>query len=211
MKDSDKDRFVEAHIYLRRLMGLVAMSLPVFLPIAAIVCGDETALRTSVSAYYHSSVGNEFVGALVTVGVFLFAYKGYDYWDDWLSNLGGLAALGVALCPLDPPGMTESSAVQYSHYISGAGLFLVLFVFAVFVFTKTAKCEETTREKLQRNCLYRICGLVIAAGLIACFGWMVFADNDSIPFVFVAEFLMLEAFGLAWLVKGKAVLRDSLE
>jgi hypothetical protein len=40
-----------------------------------------------------------FVGILWAVGLFLISYKGYDSTDNWVTNLSGIFAIGVALFP----------------------------------------------------------------------------------------------------------------
>jgi len=57
--------------------------------------------------------------ALCALGVFLVAYEGYDDADRWITNIAGLAAIGVAMCPTKPtvctagPGKCPPSSVTH--------------------------------------------------------------------------------------------------
>ena len=50
--------------------------------------GAEKELRvmTSMSAYYHTPMGDILVGAFAAVGFFMIAYSGHDAIDNWVSG-----------------------------------------------------------------------------------------------------------------------------
>ena len=210
MEKSEQDRLARSHVRLRFLVGILGIGLPVFLLIASFVCADETGLRESISAYYHSPMRNEFIGVLCAIGAFLFAYKGYDSLDDWVGHLAGLSALGVALCPVDAPGANVSSPIEKIHYASAILLFATLIYFSACLFTKTEPGEkvELGSRKWQRNIVYKVSAGVMTFFLAAiivsfCLGW-----GGSFSFVFWAESVMLVAFGVSWFVKGDTPLPD---
>ncbi len=67
---------VVSHLTLRRSVGLIGLFLPFVLafglPVICVEpgCGE---LQGSLSRYYHTAMGDVFVGALCAVGVFLLA------------------------------------------------------------------------------------------------------------------------------------------
>ena len=201
-------RLATSHIRLRCIVGILGIALPFFLAIASFVCADETALRDSISAYYHSSMGNEFIGILCVIGAFLFAYKGYDSLDDWVGHLAGLSAFGVALCPVDAPGVNVNGPIEKIHYASAVLLFLSLIYFSAFLFTKSNVQINPGTPKAKRNMVYKGSALVMGVFLGGIIVWSIAWSESSFPFVFWAESVMLVAFGISWFVKGDTLLRD---
>jgi len=60
-------------------------------------------LPGSLSGYYYTHMRNLFVGAMCAMGIFLAAYRGFDRWDTWFTNVAGLAAICIAVSPTNPP------------------------------------------------------------------------------------------------------------
>ena len=202
----DKDRVLVSYLTLRRIVGVLGVTFPVLLGVGS--CGP---LRDSISAYYcDPKVDGVFVGVLVVVGAFLFAYKGHDWRDDTLGDVGCFAALGVAFFPVDGAGL-----IKYLHYGSAALMFLVLATFCLCLFVESDK-EEPNKEKIRRNNVYSSCGWTIIGcmGLLLCrallnllgvpLTWL----EDLSP-AFWLESAMLVAFGVSWFVKGDTLLRDA--
>jgi hypothetical protein len=64
---------------------------------------------------------------------------------------------------------------------------------------------------MARNVVYIVCGCVMIATLVALVLIMRFLDDqiqERTKAVFIAETILLEAFGISWLVKGETILRD---
>ena len=99
------------------------------------------------------------------------------------------------------------------HYLSATVFFLMLAYFSLVLFRKTNPAVPPTREKLKRNRIYFICGVIILAaiGMIALLKLVpglqtrMFLTDDP---VFWLEALAVVAFGFSWLVKGEAILSD---
>lgn len=86
---------------IRRGIGVIGLLLPIVLgPVGWFALGIE--IQDNMSSYYHTELRDLFVGALCSIGVFLFCYQGYDWIENWTANFGGISALGIALFPLDP-------------------------------------------------------------------------------------------------------------
>jgi hypothetical protein len=185
---------------IRRIIGSVAL----LLPWACIITAWR--VQSSISSYYYSFARDILTGALLGIGTFLVAYKGYDRQDTITSNIAGAAAFFTGLIPCSIIAVEGrkvgtlrlpadiSGAV---HGISAAILFFSIFYMVMFLFTKGS---SDTRQKKLRNLLYRICGLGILAGFV------LFLNT-----VFWSEVLMLTCFGIAWLVKGETILQDTKE
>ncbi len=204
---------------LRRGVGVLGMGLPFILAIGAFIIAGDT-IQDSVSAYYHTVMGDVFVGILFSIGFFLFSYKGYEGDEDNIvSNLSWLFAIGVALFPTTPTKPEQVAAIENLNVVNNIGnvhlvfaalFFLTLVYFALFLFTKSA--GTLTQKKKQRNIVYRVCGVIMLVSLILIaifkifFGDMAFVDDLNL--VFWLEAVAIEAFGVSWLIKGDTLLRD---
>ena len=103
------------------------------------------------------------------------------------------------------------------HGLSAAIMFSVLAYFALVVFTRVVPERDLkpdgglTPEKESRNRIYRICGWIIVA-MILCLAarlayWKITGHDvafwDPYRLTFICEMVMLLAFGLSWMVKGR--------
>lgn len=203
-----ESQLVISYLTLRKAIGIIGVSLPVILFAGHYFFGDYTGMKPSISLYYDSNMGDVFVGVLFVLGIFLFSYRGYEKIDNLAGNLGCLFALGVALFPASLP-----NPVRAIHLVFAGLLFLTLAYFSIVLFTKSSPTNPLTPQKLKRNVLYKTCGYVI----LGCIGLLIlyfaFQLNlnktiaDLKP-IFWLETIMLWAFGISWLTKGKVLLAD---
>jgi hypothetical protein len=112
-------------------------------------------------------------------------------------------------CPGWP---AQNAAIAKLHWTLAALLFLTLAYFCLALFTETGPDQKPTRQKLQRNIVYRVCGYAILAA-IALIGVVNFVPafrSQLAPLSpeFWLESVAVVAFGLAWLTKGEAILKD---
>ena len=163
IKKCKLDRLHSSHLRLRRIVGILGTGLPFLLAIASFVCADATTVKDSISAYYHSKLQDVFVGILCVIGMFLFSYKGYDAWDDRVSILAGVSAVGVALFPVNYP----NEAIKTMHYLFAIVLFLTLAYFSRYRFTRSKPNKEPTKAKKKRNQVYKWCAYIILSSLLA--------------------------------------------
>jgi hypothetical protein len=208
--NAGSDQLVHSFLFLRRAVGLIGMALPVVVILGELIIGDGRVLY-SVSGYYNSDMRDVYVGALCAIGVFLLSYRGYGPVDDIAGNIGAVAAIGAALFPTKPPGeATRSQEVINAVHIAFGGIFLLtLAFFCLFLFVKT-NTAQPTRRKIQRNQVYRSCGviIVVSLALIVVLGWVLDKYVAALRPVLWLEALASVAFGIAWLTKGEAFLRD---
>jgi L-asparagine transporter-like permease len=95
------------------------------------------------------------------------------------------------------------------HLISAAGFFIIMGWMAVCRFTKTDQKIKKTRVernlKKRRNRIYRFSGLVVWACMLFLFVRIVLDFDITGMDTFIGEAVALLFFGIAWLVKSKAL------
>jgi hypothetical protein len=203
--EGTKERALVSYLTLRRVVGVLAVALPIVLVLWGFALCECIELQDSISDYYGLRTRDAFVGIIFAIAWFLFAYRGYERKDDVVGDLACLFAIGVALFP-NSGGDWEKTV----HFISAAGLFLVLAYFSVFLFTKSD--DLPTPEKRIRNRIYLACGIVIVACIVSIglYNWLL-GDTTlaDVKPVFWLESLLLWAFGFSWFVKGQTLWKDA--
>lgn len=211
----------------RQAVGWLGVLLPALMIMGNSLLRDCDTIRSTISHYYYTITGYWFVGILFAVAMFLISYKGYDRRDVMASSVAGFSAVLIALFPtnmetLVPAVMEIDNCVLFSlpengvrsaiHYGSAALFFLTLAYMSLFLFTKSK--DGMTREKIIRNRIFRVCGIIILVSivLIAVFGIFEkrLTDLSGYKPVFWLEWAALMAFGISWLIKGKVMLKDRI-
>jgi len=195
---------------LRQAVGYLGILLPFVLAIGSWLI-FHGGLQGSVSDYYYTPMRGVLIGGLCVIGAFLIAYYGYDRWDKLFTNAAGIGAVGVGLFPTPPDNpSSRATIVGYFHFGFGALMFSSLIVIALWLFRKTGPDSAPTRVKQIRDRVYLVCGIVMLVSLsLAGIASLPFATalNNLNP-VFWMESTAIVAFGVSWLVKGQAILRD---
>lgn len=206
-------------INLRKLIGILGM----ILPLACYLGGKLFSglnLQPSISSYYYTNARDIFVGVLVGVSMFLVTYRGYELIDDIVSTTTGIAGLGIAIFPcllqkvkFDEVGLFQIIATRSNilHTLCAGIFFTLLAVNSIFIFTLTDKKSSMTKNKKIRNIVYIACGVIIIVTIVVMVVLnIVFkeAGLENSPIIFILETILLEAFGISWLVKGKTILKD---
>ena len=83
----------------RKAIGFLGISIPAVMIIGTFTIGGCTHVQNSISHYYFTVMGDVFVGFLISTGIFLITYKGYDLRDNIVSFLAGTFIICVALFP----------------------------------------------------------------------------------------------------------------
>lgn len=203
---------------LRRAIGFLGISLPIMLLLLSQIDFFNTKVQPSISHYYYTNFREIFTGTLCAVGLFLVRYKGTpnnNIWknDNFLTNMAGIMALGVALFPTSPEKGVEkifslipfdNALLNWLHYGFAAMLFLIFSILAINVFTIGQKNETMAPKSIfDENNIYRFCGYSIIVFIILI--------PISVKFnLFKNSTLLLEAlalflFGSAWLIKGRVL------
>lgn len=199
-----------SYLTLRKLIGLIGILLPFALVIIHMLLVRQAVMQGSMSGYYYTDVRGVLVGSLCAIGVFLFAYRGYGFWDNALTNAAGVFAIGVALFPTAPVNPSPRARdIGYVHFACAGLLFAVLAVIALWLFRMTGPSGKT-RQKKRRDRVYLACGIVIVVCLVLVpiESLVIGAPIQGIHPLFWLEAAAVIAFGVAWLVKGQAILKD---
>jgi len=99
--------------------------------------------------------------------------------------------------PAGLPGIFEAGFDRQLAYMS------------IWLLTKTS--GNMTRQKIKRNRVYRVCGVVMAVSVIGIPIDGIGEIHDAIGFLkptLIFETIALVSFGISWLVKGELVLKD---
>jgi hypothetical protein len=182
---------------LRFLLGLIGLCLPF-----AVTLSSSTRLN-SISAAYYTDGKYILVGALVVVGILLFAYSGHSVADSRVSKFGSAAAIVSAISRPACIGCSEDISSQI-HFISSAVLFLVLAYFCLVPFQM--KTRGAGGKKGRRSLIYRICGwtmLACIAGLGLANIFLSVGTINEYRLTYYGEATALIAFGIAFIVSSK--------
>lgn len=210
MPDQD-DSLVMSYLDLRKAVGIIGMALPFVLVFGKFVL-QGGGIQNSMSAYYYTIMRDVFVGSLCSIAVFLGAYRGYERADSIAGNLACVFALGTALFPTGPENATAHQIIIGNfHGFFALSLFLTLAFFALVLFRKTDPSRPPTPQKIKRNIVYTAAGYTI----LACIALVIIVQflPKNLPVfnlvpIFWLEALAIFSFGVSWLVKGEAILKD---
>jgi hypothetical protein len=212
---------------LRKLIGVSGMLLPFLLWFFLYVDNGHETVLPSISHYYFTRVSGVFVIIVSLLAIFLLVYKGEDPIDFFLSSAAGVFALSLVLFPTG--NLTETCKDEnfpYSvsilrasafrekfHYLSAAIFLGCLAAMAGFLFTKSDKPPSKRGiMKKRRNRVFRVCAVVMALAMLTAFAgylrWIPEDFYDKHHLTYWMEAVAIEAFGISWLVKGEAVLKD---
>jgi hypothetical protein len=208
---------------LRRLIGILGMALPLVCALGGLAFGDRAfgdgGLQRSISRYYYTNVRDFFVGLMLGMSFFMMTYKGYQLIDTIANLLTGLAGICVGLFPClagDPDlrvgfFQLRESASNAVHLACAGTFFVLLALSSLFLFTRTRADRAPSDRKRLRNAVYIVCGCVMLGVLVALGVLLLVLDQQTLErtrLEFIAEVVLLEAFGIAWLVKGETILKD---
>ena len=197
---------VESQLHFQRLvLGLICGLLPICCILFGLIGADTALLGKvwwhSISATYFSNSQVWMIGSLVLASFFFATYKGYDIGDRVLTIISSVSSICIVIFPcynrvFERCGlfMLPTDISSTIHDISAAVLFIS---FAVMILTQFTKGQDK-----KRNIVYYICGAVIIAAMVSIMlniQWM----------TIVNEFIMLEAFAVAWIVKSRAIIIKS--
>lgn len=153
-----------------------------------------------------------FVGSLCVIGIFMMSCRGYDRKDAIAGLVAGLAAIAVAFFPTTDHDPTAVGKVIGALHLGFAALFFsMLASMSLFLFTKTDPRKPPTVRKRQRNVVYKVSGWTIVGCIVLL---MILAALPATTIgkgahpVFWLESIAVVAFGVSWLTKGEAMLKD---
>jgi len=212
---------------LRRLIGILGMSLPVILLLITLSSFELNRPLESISHYYYTRAGSVFTVILSLIAIFLLVYSGKKSVDFYISTFAGVFALFVVFFPTGNlsaeccvEGMEYSvtyfdgnSFREVFHLVAAALFLLLLAYMSFFIFTKSNKPPgERGSAKVKRNRIYRVCGVLIVVSLLVMLAGFKGLIHKDIYFgnnlTFWMETVAVESFGFAWLIKGDTFFTD---
>jgi hypothetical protein len=201
---------------IRKAIGWLGIALPVTLVIFSLFPFFKTGVQESISDYYYTNFRELLTGILCAVSLFLIRYRGTrnrHFWknDSLMTNIAGFMALGVALIPTNPGDCSAkiytlipscASWIGWIHYFFAGSFFLILANVSINVFTiGQAENKEVPLSSFNENNIYRICGysMIFFLVLVPVFDALDLFRTSTL----LLETLMLFAFGISWLIKGR--------
>src|SRR2546430_1451707 len=195
-----REHMRRTYLNVRYGIGIIGAALPLLLWIGV------RRLLASMSAYYYTSMGDVFVGALVSIGVFLYLYKGFSTKENWALNVAGMLAIGIALVPASEMG-EQHSARSTTHIVFAILFFLCIAYVAIFRASDTLSLIDNAkrRQKLQR--IYRFLGLGMAASpfVAIVLAWVLHPDSAARSLKLFVEVLGVLMFAAYWIVKSREI------
>jgi hypothetical protein len=110
--------YYRSYRVIRLAVGFLGVALPAILIIGeAFFLGGRFHFQGSLSAYYHTSMQDFFVGGLCIIGFLLSTYMAGELrsWDFWISLVAGIAVLGVVYFPTSRPDLRPGAPACGSH------------------------------------------------------------------------------------------------
>jgi hypothetical protein len=207
------DSLVLSYLGLRKAVGIIGIALPFVLAFGKMLLTWSAGIEPSMSAYYYTQMGDVFVGSLCAIAVFLMSYRGYERQDRIASVLACIFGIGIALFPTAPlENATSADQLTGRVHLGFAALFfLTLAYFCLALFRKTDPSRPPTTRKLQRNGVYTVCGYTILACLALIVLTQTLLDEAAVKkldTLFWLEAVCVLAFGMSWVTKGEAILKD---
>ena len=212
---------IVSYLTLRKAVGYLGLLMPILVRLGARYF-EQIPSNTSISAYYYTSMRDVFVGTLAAIGVFLFCYRGPDTQDNVLTNIAGACAVAIGLLPTEPeyhplilakfPNILTDECYRNHgplgfHIYFVAAFFLIISYLTIFRFTKPSQTDDINRKR-SRNKVYIACGIVMVICIAAI---VIIKLRDYTSSIFWPETVAIVAFGIAWLTKGHAILKDRHE
>ena len=209
----NKDVEIKSMLYQKRILGTLCILLA---PLCLLfgLFGLDTNLPywyKSISATFYANSNMFMIGLLFSVSVFFFSYICYDWRDRVVTLIEAVCSIGIVIFPCaseDIPARVGLFQLPFEvsnifHCIFAALLFLAFGFQITFLFTISG--DNPSDNKIKRNRIYRVCGIVIFVFCIVQFvSAIVNILPYSVPTTWINEFIMLTAFGIAYLVKSQS-------
>lgn len=202
----------EKKIYtrIRLVCGILGMLLPILAAVGAGLYRLHYSVpegfwsHLSISAtYYMTPV---LAAILTAASIVLMTYDGYGKVDNLVTTASGVLGMLIVLFPCkcslagDYTGffMLPANVSAVIHNISACLFFVLLAFNSAFLFTQNN--GKMTKQKKMRNKIYVACAIAMVIPML----WIVLPVWSPSK-TFVAELIMLEAFGISWLVKSDTI------
>lgn len=205
-----QDHVFSTYFSLRIGIALLAVALPLLLLVGGLAIGLPW--QDSMSAYYHAlsgdrSMRNWFVGPLFGIAAFLVLYKGYRPLEDWLLNVGGLLAVGVAVFPM--AWQCKADCKWSPHGFCAVAFFLCLAAVCLLCSRDTLQLIKDARRRKRYQAWYLLLGAMMFVLPLA--AWAATTLFDPSKVVFCIEAGAIAAFAAYWLTKSRELRESQLD
>lgn len=195
---------------IRMGVALIGIFFPIVLVVFGLTMGVE--IGGSMSAYYHlgalepngqdlpgdGPMRDVFVGFLFSIAIILIFYKGYGCVENWVLNLAGLFAIGVALIPMRWE-VGDVKAGSNLHDIFAVLFFLCIAYVCVFCADNTLKHSQDNKIKYKWIRRYRVVGTAMIVLPVI----MILMNSFFPGFgVLISEAVGIWIFGCYWILKS---------
>lgn len=227
LRDGDDPAVLHAisMLTIRALVGVLGIVLPiVFIVGEAFYLEGSVQVRGSISAYYHTTMRDAFVGALTVIGFLLATYlvgrfASEEFWD---SLLAGVALVGVVVFPTMRPNLADTAprcgvdpapagCAPIQQALGETLVATVHYVCAViFILSLARICwpfadrERRYLNNRRTEATIRACAFVILLSIVWIgVGGLLDLDIWGLTPLYVGEVASVWAFGVAWIIKSR--------
>jgi hypothetical protein len=224
--DSQAGRYVRSFLFLRFMIGLLGILLPLAVVTLDLGIFDghpgSRIPRGSISAYYYSGFREVFTVTIGTIAFFLFAYKITEKnLDNLLSVVAGLAGMLIPLFPTGiPPDINPAPKptkiqhgvgihlTQVIHF-SASGVFIA-FLGGICVLFGLREARRPSHGNWVSGRSWRAFHFLCAFAIAVAGGWILLTAVFHVihgPYysVLLGEWVSASAFGASWFVKGAEI------
>ncbi len=215
---NDRENNIKTYRRIRKAIGYLGFVLPILLIVLSLIPFFETSVQSSISKYYFTNLREVFTGTLSAVGLFLIRYVGFkssSFWknDNLLTNIAGFCAIAVAFIPTNPECWADKiytiipyngNFIGWIHYGFAGLLFLILAYISIRIFPLGQNEKDGARQtSFDENVIYKVCGYLMIGSLVLV---PIFSALKIVSYsTLILEALILFAFGISWLIKGRAL------
>jgi hypothetical protein len=198
--DKLREHILKTYSLLRIGIALIGFFFPLVLWWVGLFRGVK--LQGSISAYYHTSMGDVFVGSLCAIGVFLYFYKGVSTEENIALNFAGIFVVLVALLPTAAPSdlKCETFTAPYWH---GTSAILFFIAIAYVCWFRAKDTLDFVRNQSRKN-LYAVAYKVLAVAMVflpLLSAFLLYLFNGTNIIVYVIEVIGVWVFSAYWIIK----------
>jgi hypothetical protein len=184
---------------LRWGLGLAALLLPVVTRLGERLLTKHS-LPESISGYYHTGMRNYFVATLILIAAFLFLYKGFSRWENYLLNLAGVATAGIAFFPTGCDSGATQCATFTRPAVHGTCAIIAFGSIGIVAAFLGGSTLDLLNDKRKER-VYRGIYLVLGAAMIILPLLTAFLARKDVASLYWIEFAALWVFFAYWAVK----------
>lgn len=210
MKLTDlKKHILQTYSLLRIGNALIGILFPLVLWWGGLL--RKVPFQESISAYYHTSMGDVFVGSLCAIGAFLYFYKGVTSQENIALNIAGIFIILVAFLPTEAPPDLKCPVFTAPGLHGICAILFFVAVAYVCWFRASDTLDELNnrdREKLYKRVYKLLAILLIVLPLTVVVLYKIQAFTGLIFFI---ELFAIWVFSAYWIVKTLEIRESQID